>query len=204
MWIAFIFQYLWDITQQSGSSSASSFSCELLSFFNIFGILHNVWKQSNNTDPVVNCFHFSISLGYYTTVASRCSQARLLWIAFIFQYLWDITQLIFRVHFHFVRCELLSFFNIFGILHNLSPPVVPLVTLWIAFIFQYLWDITQRQGRHVSLVLGCELLSFFNIFGILHNLIRFSKWSVAVVNCFHFSISLGYYTTSPALRCHCK
>ena len=42
----------------------------------------------------------------------------------------------------------------------------------------------------------CELLSFFSIFGIQHNLFQIFFQPNAVVNCFHFSVSLGYNTTS--------
>ena len=42
-------------------------SCELLSFFSIFGIQNNVPKLQNPLLQVVNCFHFSVSLGYKTT-----------------------------------------------------------------------------------------------------------------------------------------
>ena len=194
----------------------------MLSFFNIFGILHNhnyVWKLEFQ---VVNCFHFSISLGYYTTIGLNLKTPLQLWIAFIFQYLWDITQRSLSLLEATDSCELLSFFNIFGILHNnlvwwwLTRRVVNCFhfsislgyyttgvdrkrtqqKLWIAFIFQYLWDITQRRQELQKKSFSCELLSFFNIFGILHNLRADLDEMYEVVNCFHFSISLGYYTTN--------
>ena len=118
LWIAFIFQYLWDITQLNQVGYDSSIGCELLSFFNIFGILHNRKYCDYSRGYVVNCFHFSISLGYYTTIGHGHCTIITLWIAFIFQYLWDITQHVFNTVYYKTRCELLSFFNIFGILHN--------------------------------------------------------------------------------------
>ena len=42
---------------------------------------------------------------------------------------------------------------------------------------------------------GCELLSFFSIFGIQNNNVRPLLERRIVVNCFHFSVSLGYKTT---------
>ena len=116
--MAFIFQYLWD-TKQLGA-------------------------QATKGRLVVNCFHFSVSLGYKTTRIRLISSSLLLWIAFIFQYLWDTKQ--------------------------------------------------QFQKRGFS-VYGCELLSFFSIFGIQNNGFLFAPFQVVVVNCFHFSVSLGYKTT---------
>jgi len=70
---------------------------------------------------VVNCFHFSVSLGYNTTKVSSLDYYGWLWIAFIFRYLWDTTQLDDeRVKAKF-SCELLSFLGIFGIQHNPPP-----------------------------------------------------------------------------------
>ena len=144
LWIAFIFQYLWDTKQQKVSKRLRKRSCELLSFFSIFGIQNN-YKALNWTGfRVVNCFHFSVSLGYKTTWQTCVKRPSELWIAFIFQYLWDTKQL------------LLSYGN---------PSE------------------------------GCELLSFFSIFGIQNNRKEcYDNWWV-VVNCFHFSVSLGYKTT---------
>ena len=142
----------------------------MLSFFSIFGIQHNLPIICSTGNIVVNCFHFSVSLGYNTTNAALIMSKNPLWIAFIFQYLWDTTQ----QDPVFLRgsecCELLSFFSIFGIQHNLSRlySTSSIVVncfhfsvslgynttreithegetlLWIAFIFQYLWDTTQQ------------------------------------------------------------
>ena len=49
--------------------------------------------------------------------------------------------------------------------------------------------------------LGCELLSFFSIFGIQNNIISFELQTPFVVNCFHFSVSLGYKTTINISSC---
>ena len=115
--------------------------CELLSFFSIFGIQHNEIYDFANVSYVVNCFHFSVSLGYNTTSSESSST-------------------------NFV--------------------------LWIAFIFQYLWDTTQLDECFLLLHLCCELLSFFSIFGIQHNDESELKAPLVVVNCFHFSVSSGY------------
>ena len=145
LWIAFIFQYLWDTQQLLSINLLFKECCELLSFFSIFGIHNNYTGLNPSNVEVVNCFHFSVSLGYTTTV----------WVLFIFLWL-----------------------------------------LWIAFIFQYLWD-TQQQGIGASEDgRGCELLSFFSIFGIHNNLFDFLALEILVVNCFHFSVSLGYTTTN--------
>ena len=144
---------------------------------------------------VVNCFHFSVSLGYKTTRLVYIITKSKLWIAFIFQYLWDTKQRIFKYVFYRFCCELLSFFSIFGIQNNRTIPkgsnrfVVNCFhfsvslgykttknlfshiqsKLWIAFIFQYLWDTKQPGIMHCKLINGCELLSFFSIFGIQNN-----------------------------------
>ena len=221
LWIAFIFQYLWDTKQLFVKFWHRTFSCELLSFFSIFGIQNNKIPLSPPKTPVVNCFHFSVSLGYKTTRFSRSVQRFLLWIAFIFQYLWDTKQL-----FNFCCsmsscCELLSFFSIFGIQNNFLAIEMKTKTvvncfhfsvslgykttgktnklfyyrLWIAFIFQYLWDTKQRICKRLAQRSSCELLSFFSIFGIQNNSIFNFLISEFVVNCFHFSVSLGYKTT---------
>ena len=143
MWIAFIFQYLWDTKQLSFVEIQVEISCELLSFFSIFGIQNNAIAKGYEGGRVVNCFHFSVSLGYKTTY-SRCLRAILC-------------------------CELLSFFSIFGIQNNPQAEIdcpnlvvncfhfsvslgykttfklyFPIkIVLWIAFIFQYLWDTKQ-------------------------------------------------------------
>ena len=101
----FIFQYLWDTKQHSFSIPPKSFSCELLSFFSIFGIQNNRKIFVNVFTGVVNCFgyaespcfpfarfHFSVSLGYKTTRKIK--------------------------RFERQSCELLSFFSIFGIQNN--------------------------------------------------------------------------------------
>ena len=221
LWIAFIFQYLWDTTQQGGYLHLHLLRCELLSFFSIFGIQHNSVFSCSKFQPVVNCFHFSVSLGYNTTLIVAPFLALVLWIAFIFQYLWDTTQLLRRLIVGIPRCELLSFFSIFGIQHNktlkselrgivvncfhfsvslgynTTMPVFLLIIppLWIAFIFQYLWDTTQQEKYLQLDSLSCELLSFFSIFGIQHNFFYDDISGKPVVNCFHFSVSLGYNTT---------
>ena len=193
----------------------------MLSFFSIFGIQNNV-KVFNILAPwVVNCFHFSVSLGYKTTYKLMTVHLLRLWIAFIFQYLWDTKQRSYKVVDINASCELLSFFSIFGIQNNVGDFVVsvePVVNcfhfsvslgykttrealeqlvseLWIAFIFQYLWDTKQRVRDCYSNSKGCELLSFFSIFGIQNNFDSLPFYIVDVVNCFHFSVSLGYKTT---------
>ena len=143
----------------------------------------------------MNCFHFSVSLGYKTTIKLLVGAQNQLWIAFIFQYLWDTKQLIFGLILLILRCELLSFFSIFGIQNNscqehtklttvvncfhfsvslgykttLSPLKLLTASLWIAFIFQYLWDTKQQFGSYGFTSYCCELLSFFSIFGIQNN-----------------------------------
>ena len=144
LWIAFIFQYLWDTKQHPTAFASASNSCELLSFFSIFGIQNNCNNIDDIENIVVNCFHFSVSLGYKTTILWFFIKVMLLWIAFIFQYLWDTKQ----------------------------PLTLPY----------------QQTHR-------CELLSFFSIFGIQNNRIRMEARWCKVVNCFHFSVSLGYKTT---------
>ena len=145
MWIAFIFQYLWDTKQPSLHPSKPLTSCELLSFFSIFGIQNNGFLFAPFQVVVVNCFHFSVSLGYKTTLT------------------------------------------------NLTSPEF---LLWIAFIFQYLWDTKQRFLQNKLFPACCELLSFFSIFGIQNNESCYGKYTTSVVNCFHFSVSLGYKTTT--------
>ena len=168
----------------------------MLSFFSIFGIQNNSSWIFNYWWKVVNCFHFSVSLGYKTTDIVANTTGYLLWIAFIFQYLWDTKQLQNIVSLLSVGCELLSFFSIFGIQNNihykqtLSQPVVncfhfsvslgykttndetfnATIGLWIAFIFQYLWDTKQPKEEQNKIITGCELLSFFSIFGIQNNI----------------------------------
>ena len=170
---------------------------------------------------VVNCFHFSVSLGYKTTVPQNTIASFMLWIAFIFQYLWDTKQRLMRKVFSATCCELLSFFSIFGIQNNmvglmrLSVLVVNcfhfsvslgykttfihidcfVYWLWIAFIFQYLWDTKQHFDNFSEAIRSCELLSFFSIFGIQNNFAHPFIGQSRVVNCFHFSVSLGYKTT---------
>ena len=195
LWIAFIFQYLWDTKQLLTIDDKTANCCELLSFFSIFGIQNNSASISCARFLVVNCFHFSVSLGYKTTLQIILIEFPQLWIAFIFQYLWDTKQLKESFREFVYSCELLSFFSIFGIQNNLLPSILkPLVVvncfhfsvslgykttkilcfgafivLWIAFIFQYLWDTKQPTAD--------VYVQFY------------------VVNCFHFSVSLGYKTT---------
>ena len=134
----------------------------MLSFFSIFGIQNNTNWTFLMFCIVVNCFgyaespcfpfarfHFSVSLGYKTT-----------WIEYL----------------------------------TANQP------LWIAFIFQYLWDTKQPIFSLVVISKGCELLSFFSIFGIQNNLELLTDFRAIVVNCFHFSVSLGYKTTR--YSCH--
>ena len=144
MWIAFIFQYLWDTTQPESFERIEVPCCELLSFFSIFEIQHNPDILQHLPEKVVNCFHFSVSLRYNTT------------------------------------SSLTAFF---------------LMVLWIAFIFQYLWDTTQQMTERIKVKNSCELLSFFSIFEIQHNYLEGEKTKEVVVNCFHFSVSLRYNTT---------
>ena len=152
----------------------------------------------------------------------------MLWIAFIFQYLWDTKQLILPCVIMLSRCELLSFFSIFGIQNNSSFvrwisiktwglcfrvvncfhfsvslgykttrifEILEDYKLWIAFIFQYLWDTKQLGSWKFPSQYRCELLSFFSIFGIQNNDASCGCIFTSVVNCFHFSVSLGYKTT---------
>ena len=196
--------------------------CELLSFFSIFGIQNNEIRKSKWRKYVVNCFHFSVSLGYKTTNYDFRNKYNRLWIAFIFQYLWDTKQLEWVKNITKKSCELLSFFSIFGIQNNswyLSLICALVVNcfhfsvslgykttckeivsvespLWIAFIFQYLWDTKQPSKLKSILPFSCELLSFFSIFGIQNNLLMILCQIQYVVNCFHFSVSLGYKTTT--------
>ena len=144
MWIAFIFQYLWDTKQPLNTWLIWTFRCELLSFFSIFGIQNNATSNVPKRSVVVNCFHFSVSLGYKTT------------------HTWGL----------------------------ISP-----FWLWIAFIFQYLWDTKQQYNKIFKGFASCELLSFFSIFGIQNNNLEQKPKKFSVVNCFHFSVSLGYKTT---------
>ena len=221
LWIAFIFQYLWDTKQLLGIISLYAYSCELLSFFSIFGIQNNKQAHDARIANVVNCFHFSVSLGYKTTEVCLLLAQSLLWIAFIFQYLWDTKQPGAVATLPISCCELLSFFSIFGIQNNANidkenhskvvncfhfsvslgykttASLQSLLSnlLWIAFIFQYLWDTKQQEGINAGISVSCELLSFFSIFGIQNNFNGDIVWSILVVNCFHFSVSLGYKTT---------
>ena len=143
LWIAFIFQYLWDTKQRMIAVWFKTYRCELLSFFSIFGIQNNGQKIQVVDESVVNCFHFSVSLGYKTTFVKFLRKFLVLWIAFIFQYLWDTKQPCNQLQVILVRCELLSFFSIFGIQNNLMSLFFDYLALWIAFIFQYLWDTKQ-------------------------------------------------------------
>ena len=118
LWIAFIFQYLWDTKQPTNFKSETRLCCELLSFFSIFGIQNNPPVLLRREPSVVNCFHFSVSLGYKTTIIVNSNPAQQLWIAFIFQYLWDTKQQKIKKLEITTRCELLSFFSIFGIQNN--------------------------------------------------------------------------------------
>ena len=169
--------------------------CELLSFFSIFGIQNNNYIFYVKYCFVVNCFHFSVSLGYKTTIPGTSKLTISLWIAFIFQYLWDTKQRLIIKLKSFSGCELLSFFSIFGIQNNFYVFITKSIfvvncfhfsvslgykttllyltnkptQLWIAFIFQYLWDTKQLRIRSGYRTVCCELLSFFSIFGIQNN-----------------------------------
>jgi len=224
LWIAFIFEYLWDMTQPQIVLKYRHNSCELLSFLSIFEIWHNFATVVLNFPVVVNCFHFWVSLRYDTTVAFIASIILQLWIAFIFEYLWDMTQLTYRRRLNRFSCELLSFLSIFEIWHNDSCKkpcnwkvvncfhfwvslrydttcfynLVSTPKLWIAFIFEYLWDMTQRVVDLMFFKPGCELLSFLSIFEIWHNKLFFRELNLFVVNCFHFWVSLRYDTTCKA------
>ena len=157
LWIAFIFQYLWDTKQLIWCRNSFRISCELLSFFSIFGIQNNQFFYFVQIFAVVNCFHFSVSLGYKTTVLGFYAPANSLWIALATP-------------------------------NRLAFPLLD-------FIFQYLWDTKQPTFLKETIDLRCELLSFFSIFGIQNNAGIFTNRCCCVVNCFHFSVSLGYKTT---------
>ena len=170
---------------------------------------------------VVNCFHLSVSLRYNTTILNTWKNGIELWIAFIYPYLWDTTQLSFCPPRFISCCELLSFIRIFEIQHNInrtwtSPGSVVncfhlsvslrynttekflaniASELWIAFIYPYLWDTTQQEGEFYIRDVSCELLSFIRIFEIQHNIIFTGNVFTVVVNCFHLSVSLRYNTT---------
>jgi len=247
LWIAFIFEYLWDMTQHFKTFFVLQPSCELLSFLSIFEIWHNDDYYRVEFTTVVNCFHFWVSLRYDTTTCGKHTQAVELWIAFIFEYLWDMTQLKSMMNWWSESCELLSFLSIFEIWHNFQPYKPPinvgcellsflsifeiwhniqiseiggsdvvncfhfwvslrydttlhqrtweLAVLWIAFIFEYLWDMTQPPEGFFMNQISCELLSFLSIFEIWHNSFRYWRSELQVVNCFHFWVSLRYDTT---------
>ena len=170
----------------------------------------------------MNCFHLSVSLRYNTTDADVAPAGEPLWIAFIYPYLWDTTQLSAMLSEYRTSCELLSFIRIFEIQHNLGcvipysvmvvncfhlsvslrynttlpKPLRWTLPLWIAFIYPYLWDTTQPYTNYNVFQHRCELLSFIRIFEIQHN--DLDVWNVVekVVNCFHLSVSLRYNTTT--------
>ena len=195
LWIAFILPYLWDTTQLIAANAYEYVSCELLSFYRIFEIQHNFISSVNFGWVVVNCFHFTVSLRYNTTLLLKYLSKNLLWIAFILPYLWDTTQLTISTPFIKPRCELLSFYRIFEIQHNKFFIIIQCyvvvncfhftvslrynttdrfsvqdnLRLWIAFILPYLWDTTQLWLDLMIMISGCELLSFYRIFEIQHN-----------------------------------
>ena len=80
---------------------------ELLSFFSIFGIINNYKEPIIH--QVVNCFHFSVSLGYETT---------------ILELRWDL-----------VVVELEAFFSIFGIQNNNKAIIKIEIVIELLFIF---------------------------------------------------------------------
>ena len=131
--------------------------CELLSFFSIFGIQNNEVSRIMWNALVVNCFHFSVSLGYKTTPFFKNGPVDMLWIAFIFQYLWDTKQLIWCRNSFRISCELLSFFSIFGIQNN--------------------------------------FLAFKSLLSIVVNCFGYAESPCFPFARFHFSVSLGYKTT---------
>ena len=120
----------------------------------------------------------------------------LLWIAFIFQYLWDTKQQ------NSERSSCRTVVNCFHFSVSLGYKTthkwseVGQNLLWIAFIFQYLWDTKQHFSKQITKWKRCELLSFFSIFGIQNNTPLINSHWYLVVNCFHFSVSLGYKTTN--------
>ena len=118
LWIAFILLYLWDTTQPFHWSNIIRIRCELLSFYCIFEIQHNLNELKQAIEGVVNCFHFTVSLRYNTTNAKVWRNIILLWIAFILLYLWDTTQQVIREPLPEPGCELLSFYCILEIQHN--------------------------------------------------------------------------------------
>ena len=143
MWIAFIFQYLWDTKQRFRCWNVRQISCELLSFFSIFGIQNNSHWQSRISLEVVNCFHFSVSLGYKTTKSKFQCWCLELWIAFIFQYLWDTKQPISVMKNSNSVVNCFHFSVSLGYKTTRKGTGYKKSTLWIAFIFQYLWDTKQ-------------------------------------------------------------
>ncbi len=81
--------------------------------------------------------------------------------------------------------------------YTTTPLFMQLVqyTLWIAFIYPYLWDTQQPITCLFFPMYSCELLSFIRIFGIHNNIASNAHCTFVVVNCFHLSVSLGYTTT---------
>ena len=194
----------------------------MLSFIRIFEIQHNRQYSIAFIEWVVNCFHLSVSLRYNTTFETKLCPKSQLWIAFIYPYLWDTTQLFLPLATEQLSCELLSFIRIFEIQHNRnfycnryilvvncfhlsvslrynttsSIFLLKFLLLWIAFIYPYLWDTTQQALLPLLGGRCCELLSFIRIFEIQHNQYRNTAVCSYVVNCFHLSVSLRYNTTS--------
>ena len=143
----------------------------------------------------MNCFHFSVSLGYKTTPFLKKNLNSKLWIAFIFQYLWDTKQRNFseNAQLEVVNCFHFSVSLGYKTTNRIDETIEN--ALWIAFIFQYLWDTKQQYYMEIIDQSRCELLSFFSIFGIQNNQKYENNSTFTVVNCFHFSVSLGYKTT---------
>ena len=139
----FIFQYLWDTKQQIKFLALILVSCEFNRGFKTLGVVVNCFGYAESPCFPFARFHFSVSLGYKTTFVKFLRKFLVLWIAFIFQYLWDTKQPCNQLQVILVRCELLSFFSIFGIQNNLMSLFFDYLALWIAFIFQYLWDTKQ-------------------------------------------------------------
>ena len=140
-------------------------------------------------------FQFWVSLRYYTAMILSGLYLCLLWLTFNFEYLWDITQPIGDFTHKNNSCDLLSILSIFEILHSniykmitMSKVVtyfqfwvslryytasfgiiMELITLWLTFNFEYLWDITQQLPRVPKRWHRCDLLSILSIFEILHS-----------------------------------
>ena len=143
-----------------------------------------------------------------------------MWLTFNFEYLWDITQLLFPTFSKSFSCDLLSILSIFEILHSreqtgdknifvvtyfqfwvslryytaISNRTCCWKQLWLTFNFEYLWDITQPYMFVSYGTRSCDLLSILSIFEILHSSQINNLWQKSVVTYFQFWVSLRYYT----------